>query len=152
MLLGTNEGCLNYDIKTKRSSPYLQHIPFFQTNITDVVLYSIPPTIIQPFVENAILHGLSKKEEGGKLLVLLKMKNKYTVECTVEDNGVGRNITTKRKLHKSMGVHLIRERLKLLLVTKKEVITYIDKTNPSDTGTVVKVLIPIQKAYESTHH
>ncbi len=62
----------------------------------------IPPMLIQPFIENAIIHGLANKQSDGKILVELQ-KNGELMHCIVEDNGIGREkaIELKEKSSKS---------------------------------------------------
>ncbi|MDC1162281.1 histidine kinase [Tenacibaculum sp.] len=48
----------------------------------------IPPMLLQPFVENAIIHGFGKNEVKGKLMIYLKLKKEY-IECEIDDNGIG---------------------------------------------------------------
>ncbi len=55
----------------------------------------VPPMIFQVLVENAIKHGLTKKESG-KLLIKIR-KNRNTIECTVQDDGVGRFASRTQK-------------------------------------------------------
>jgi sensor histidine kinase YesM len=50
----------------------------------------VPPMIIQPFVENAIWHGLLHQEKPGQLTILLQEKSGY-LEISIDDNGVGRD-------------------------------------------------------------
>ncbi|GAB4326122.1 MAG: hypothetical protein Kow00127_18910 [Bacteroidales bacterium] len=75
----------------------------------------IPPMLIQPFVENAILHGLSPRESGG-LLVLGFRRQNGLLKCIVEDNGVGREVSSQNKKtgHRSLGMQVTRERLQIL--------------------------------------
>jgi PAS domain S-box-containing protein len=79
----------------------------------------VPSLLIQPFVENAILHGLSNRETGGVLKISIhKQKNEHIV-FEVEDNGIGREAAKKiqhirQKHHKSMGISLAEERLKMI--------------------------------------
>jgi sensor histidine kinase YesM len=75
----------------------------------------IPPLIIQPFVENAIKHGLAPKQGAGHLVIEVK-REKSLLQIIIRDNGVGRKKTgkishTERKSHKSFGIQLTRERL-----------------------------------------
>lgn len=83
--------------------------------------YKVPPLIIQPFVENAIKHGLLYKElnEKGNLLVSFISLNEDTLLCTIEDNGVGREkageIQKKSlKKYKSRGTELVNRRVEIL--------------------------------------
>lgn len=108
--------------------------------------FQIPPMLIQPFVENAILHGFEMQDGGGLLHVSFERNTQNTLVCTIDDNGSGRKINP-RKIQKSMGVRLIVDRLNLLLPEVVEPVTYTDKTdgNNQSRGTTVKIIIPIQK-------
>jgi ligand-binding sensor domain-containing protein len=79
---------------------------------------TIPSMLIQPFVENAIWHGLVHKADKGKLIVKLEQKQSLIV-CTIEDNGIGRKKAEEYKKHeprqhKSYGMQITKERLELL--------------------------------------
>lgn len=76
----------------------------------------VPALLIQPFVENAIWHGLAPKQ-GEKRLVVRFTEDNERIICTVEDNGVGRSAAPKRAHpdgSASMGLQLTNERLQLL--------------------------------------
>lgn len=77
---------------------------------------NIPSMIIQPFVENAIWHGLSPLDKKGK--ITLKIDHDLDrVSITISDNGVGFDNGIKghhSKAHKSSGVRLVNERLGLI--------------------------------------
>jgi ligand-binding sensor domain-containing protein len=75
----------------------------------------IPPLILQPIVENAIVHGLLPSEQGGLVSIKVYRDEKYGV-CKIEDNGVGRaaaelNKQKSSRLHQSKGIHLLEERI-----------------------------------------
>jgi LytS/YehU family sensor histidine kinase len=76
----------------------------------------IPNMIIQPFVENAIWHGIMPSDQKGKIQIEVRLFKSRSLEIVITDNGVGLNhASTDRKLHhESKGVKLIRERLALL--------------------------------------
>jgi hypothetical protein len=82
---------------------------------TERILF--PPLLLQPFVENAIWHGLLPSDTQGHLLVRLQ-KNKDKLCICVEDNGIGREAAGKRKPStgrvRSMGVANTRKRLELV--------------------------------------
>lgn len=83
---------------------------------------TIPPLILQPFVENAIWHGLQHKNEPGEINIYISKKGN-ALQAVVEDNGVGRDMSKKvaqpMLLKKeSLGMKLTEERLKLLNETK----------------------------------
>lgn len=64
----------------------------------DDLSYPMPPLILQPIVENAYLHGLSKKEEGGKISIKVT-KDKDFAYVTIEDNGVGISMSKQKALN-----------------------------------------------------
>ena len=79
----------------------------------------VPPLIIQPYVENAIWHGLLHKENGGQLNLSVTMLNENMLECIIEDNGVGRAKAKELKsksatTRKSLGMKLTEGRISLL--------------------------------------
>lgn len=79
----------------------------------------IPPLIIQPYIENAIWHGLLHKTEGGHLSVHLSISSGNILQCVIEDNGVGREKAKELKsksatTRKSLGMELTENRLLLL--------------------------------------
>lgn len=79
----------------------------------------VPPLIIQPYVENAIWHGLLHKEETGNLTISLQMAGSGLLECFIEDNGVGRARAKELRsksasTKKSLGMKLTQDRLQLL--------------------------------------
>lgn len=76
----------------------------------------IPPMIIQPYVENAIWHGLLHKSEKGKVSVSLDMRSKDILEVRITDNGIGRERAQELKSkasnqNKSYGIKITRDRL-----------------------------------------
>ncbi|GAB3963177.1 hypothetical protein GCM10028805_65760 [Spirosoma harenae] len=78
----------------------------------------IPPMIIQPYIENAILHGIAHKKEQGMIWVRIKPTDDY-LECIVEDDGIGRQKAAELKSktptsHKSVGLKVTAERLQLI--------------------------------------
>jgi hypothetical protein len=79
----------------------------------------IPPMLLQPYVENAIWHGLLHKEEGNGHLRMELKKEAQALVCIIEDNGIGREraAALRRDTHpkkKSMGMNITSERLELL--------------------------------------
>lgn len=108
----------------------------------------IPPMMIQPFVENAIWHGLMAKENERKLKLTFS-ENQQHIICNIEDNGIGRTASAQQKAqkpkHKSQGIGLTQRRLELLksIHGNEAGIEVIDLTE-NGTGTLVKVILPKQ--------
>lgn len=81
-------------------------------------LIQIPPMLLQPFIENAIIHGVSQKEEHGQIDVFFTLENSSLI-CCVRDNGIGRAKASKLKSqkdqqHKSTALLVTQERLDIL--------------------------------------
>ena len=110
----------------------------------------IPPLLIQPYIENAIVHGLSHKEKDGKLKILFT-KSENKLKCIIEDNGVGREYTTALKIkkpsliaHEPRAMSLTSERLQMLSDNASETsVNIIDlkDTNNKAIGTKIELLI-----------
>jgi tetratricopeptide (TPR) repeat protein len=103
----------------------------------------IPPLILQPFIENSIWHGISKKENEGIILIEIKSSNKKLI-CAVEDNGVGRNGSFKNfnDTNNSMGIKITNQRLEIINEIKhgKGTINFIDKLQ----GLRVELSLPLE--------
>ncbi|HXD92002.1 MAG TPA: histidine kinase [Bacteroidia bacterium] len=79
----------------------------------------IPPLILQPYVENAILHGLTPLEENKGCLTITLEKKANKLICIIDDNGIGRNKAAKLKqkkhlFHRSMGLSVTEDRIKAI--------------------------------------
>jgi len=116
----------------------------------------IPPMLIQPYIENAINHGLMHKTENGLLTISFEVEIRNGIEClkcTVLDNGIGRKkarefAAWKTKKHQSMATEITNERLQLLnglhASTGFEVIIHdLENENNESLGTKVELYIPI---------
>jgi sensor histidine kinase YesM len=113
---------------------------------------TLPPLLVQPFVENALLHGLEGKENGGYVEVFFRKKGDR-LEVSVTDNGKGfsheENIASKTTLtHKSVGMMLTQKRLDLLERKGKSseerlVRETIRDENGTVTGARVRIWIPL---------
>ena len=107
--------------------------------------YQIPPLIIQPFVENAILHGLRWREGNGGKLTVKANKRGPLLEYLIQDNGVGRNgIQSRLKEHSSCGIDMSIDRVKLFNGEESASVKIIDLFhNNKPAGTKVQILLKI---------
>lgn len=111
----------------------------------------IPPLLIQPFIENAILHGLvHKRNKEGKIELSITWANQHLV-CIVDDNGIGRKKSQEIKssrdtLHRSFGLEATQERIEIInsQPDKSASIRIEDKEGEAEnpTGTRVTITIP----------
>ncbi len=93
----------------------------FDPNIDPALLngdYRVPHLMIQPYVENAILHGLSQSEGDNLKLYLSATLERDYIHYIIEDNGIGRASSEKYKRHnkpdhKSIGIDLSNERINM---------------------------------------
>jgi len=112
----------------------------------------VPPLIIQPYVENAIWHGLLHKETPGCLCISVSLPDENVLQCVIEDDGIGREKAKELKsksatTRKSLGMKLTEHRLNLLnkyaeLNASIDIIDLKNETGESQ-GTRVILMIPI---------
>ncbi len=112
----------------------------------------IPPMLLQPFIENAIKHGLKYIDEKRGCIEVNFSERNNLLECSVSDNGIGRkkaeelNRNSKETYHKSTALLVTQERLDLLKEDKNirslEIIDLYNE-NGEATGTKVIVRIPL---------
>jgi LytS/YehU family sensor histidine kinase len=106
----------------------------------------VPPLFLQPFVENAIWHGLANNK--GKKKIKLQIYNEgKNIRCELTDNGIGINKTMNDKNYlkgdrKSFGVKATEDRIKLLHKNAKVYLIIEDISNTKTTGTKVTLKFP----------
>ncbi|MFH0759915.1 MAG: histidine kinase [Bacteroidota bacterium] len=117
----------------------------------DPLMFKIPTMLIQPYVENAICHGLMYREEKGKVKVSLTYCKDY-ISCIIEDNGIGREASRElnrnlEKNHNSLGTQITESRLKLVSTlygtSLKTIFTDLKDNEGNGEGTRVEIHIPI---------
>jgi tetratricopeptide (TPR) repeat protein len=109
--------------------------------------FSIPPMLLQPYIENAIWHGLRYRKEKGNLAILITKKDKEMVSVIIKDNGIGRKksqeLKTKNQLkQKSKGMSTIKNRVAILNDMYKERISVkVADVLENGEGTIVELLL-----------
>ncbi len=116
--------------------------------------YKLPPFLLQPFVENAILHGLMPKEGKRKLEINIDANDNDLI-CVIEDNGVGRDGDTTLKkqsssYHQSRALEIIANRIRLIEKLSKTLINITindlyDNNKPSGTKVVITIPLKLSK-------
>jgi len=112
----------------------------------------IPPMILQPFLENSILHGVRNIQKKGVLKLLLQVKDTSTFVCIIEDNGIGRVKAMEMQAHQkptreSKGISITKERLNQFQDQKSAsrfLITDLYDDDGGSLGTRVEIEIPMQ--------
>ncbi|TAI47014.1 tetratricopeptide repeat-containing sensor histidine kinase [Flagellimonas allohymeniacidonis] len=111
----------------------------------DVEAFQIPPMLLQPYIENAIWHGLRYKEEKGYLHIDVNPMDNETLQITITDNGIGRKKsaqlkTQNQKKQRSKGMGNIKKRIQILNdMYKNRVAVVISDLNHDQTGTKVSL-------------
>jgi len=111
--------------------------------------FLIPPMLLQPYVENAVWHGLRYKKEKGFLKVQLMNKGEETIRIEISDNGIGREKskelkTNYQKNQRSKGMQNIKQRIAILNeMYKDKVDVFIEDLYDDKTGT--KVILTLKK-------
>ena len=147
------EGLQNYlELEQLRFNQMFDFSITKDPNIEDDM--AMPPLLLQPFVENAILHGIVPKKEKGRITIDFTLANDKLI-CTVTDDGIGFAKSKELKensvtVHKSMALEITRKRLEVIQaftsrvsqVEIKELLN--DEGMPS--GTKIILNLPIQYA------
>lgn len=111
----------------------------------DPELIEIPPMLIQPYIENAIWHGLLPKKNQARLWIRFYPEEETTLVCEVEDNGIGRKAAAERQksAHQSTGMKNIEERIGILnhMQNKHIHVSVTDLFDSSGTVSGTKVIL-----------
>jgi two-component system LytT family sensor kinase len=122
----------------------------YQINIDktiDLAQFSIPPMLLQPYIENAIWHGLRYRKEKGTLEISVYKKDSETISISIIDDGIGRTksqeLKTKNQLkQKSKGMSTIKNRITILNNMYKERISVtVSDVLETGEGTKVELLL-----------
>jgi LytS/YehU family sensor histidine kinase len=137
----------------------LEHFRFqdkFDYNIEvdpeiDIKQYMIPPMLLQPYVENAVWHGLRYRPDKGQLTIHFSKTYADIIEITISDNGIGREKskalkTLNQKKQKSQGMSNIKKRITILnTMYKDKVDVFISDLTGEEEGTQVKLVLKKDK-------
>lgn len=110
----------------------------------------IPPMLIQPFVENAIWHGLLPGKTKGSIIISFLYHDDF-FQCRIEDNGIGFEkalaMRGKKESHVSRGIMNVQERIELMNKMNKKkirlVISDLKEIDKTVSGTLIEIYLPI---------
>lgn len=116
----------------------------------------VPSMLLQPYVENALWHGLMHKEGERKLLIHFKYVSDDVFQCIIDDNGIGRKRsaelkahTSKAKRHESKGMGISKDRIELLQRQGQHAsLQIIDKEDENGNATGTKVVVELSAELE----
>ena len=121
------------------------------SGVNDIKHSYIPTMLIQPYVENSIVHGLLPKE-GDRRIEIKFTKHTDHVECVVEDNGIGREASRvmnekRASKHTSAGMELTKSRLRILSEGQGDFDVWVEDLMDGGeaAGTRVTIKIPLIK-------
>ncbi len=126
--------CIREYVALEQADPAVNFVVNYDTEFTD---FCLPLMVVEPMVENAIRHGISRKDNG--VINISSRLEKDRVVISVEDNGVGFGNETKQQAeHRSTGIKNTRERLKLMCNGELNIIN-------TGQGTIVRIEIPLDE-------
>ena len=118
---------------------------------------ALPPLLLQPFVENAIIHGVIPSKEIGSISIDFRL-DKSNLICTIIDNGIGYATSKAIKensvsVHQSMALDITKKRLEMIAAsTSKKAEVVIEELNGGTSGTKVTLHLPIQYIEKPAHN
>jgi LytS/YehU family sensor histidine kinase len=117
----------------------------------DLKSVQVPALIIQPFIENAIWHGIMPKDSGGQVDIGV-LKNGHSIDIIIDDNGIGRETSTQNRsgiglAHQSKGLSLTQARIELdnLITNRQACLEIIDKKNEFNLPQGTKVILTLKE-------
>jgi sensor histidine kinase YesM len=118
----------------------------------DLKSVQVPALIIQPFIENAIWHGIVPKNGGGAIILSAEQKNQ-SICVTIDDDGIGIEASMQHKsalelTHQSKGIHLTQSRLQLnnLLKQMTAQLQIVDKKDNMGRASGTKVILSLDQS------
>ena len=103
----------------------------------------IPGMLIQPFLENAVLHGIAPQKGGEIKVTFTKIDHK--IYCEITDNGMGISKRSQQRNGNGKAIKMMEERIKIVNAQTTEMLTFeiIDRNERNETGTMVRIEIPV---------
>jgi len=144
---------LYLEMEALRFNNYFTYKISVQKDI-DAEVLKVPPLIIQPYVENAIWHGLMHKEETGELNIDISSHEDH-LYFRITDNGIGRKkaaalASKSATKHKSMGLRITAQRIAMMQsMNAREVpVSIVDLTYPDGSAAGTEVTIKMPEIYD----
>jgi multi-sensor signal transduction histidine kinase len=138
---------IEHELKLLDSYIYIQKVRFMGFNVfydvpEEILNYKIDRFILQPFVENSILHGIRDMQAGGAIRIVIRLHDEKSLQVDIYDNGKGieknEDINWPRERKDSIGIKNVRERIYLHYGNNYGVVV---ENNP-DKGVHVKLSLP----------
>jgi hypothetical protein len=116
--------------------------------------FFIPPMLVQPYVENAVLHGMASRKSGGRIIVTFERISVTELKISIDDNGLAKDAIGKPKksMHRSFGTTITQERLRFLTLNSGSSfnVEMIDKSAVGKgTGVLIELTLPVLDTYET---
>lgn len=138
---------IEHELKLLDSYIYIQKVRFMGFDVyydvpEEILNYKIDRFILQPFVENSILHGIRDMQAGGAIRIVIRLHDEKSLQVDIYDNGKGieknEEINCSRERKDSIGIKNVRERIYLHYGNNYGVVV---ENNP-DKGVHVKLILP----------
>ena len=138
---------IEHELKLLDSYIYIQKVRFMGFDVyydvpEEILNYKIDRFILQPFVENSILHGIRDMQAGGEIRIVIRLHDEKSLQVDIYDNGKGieknEDINWYRERKDSIGIKNVRERIYLHYGNNYGVVV---ENNP-DKGVHVKLSLP----------
>lgn len=138
---------IEHELKLLDSYIYIQKVRFMGFDVyydvpEGILNYKIDRFILQPFVENSILHGIRDMQAGGEIRIVIRLHDEKSLQVDIYDNGKGieknEDINWSRERKDSIGIKNVRERIYLHYGNNYGVVV---ENNP-DKGVHVKLSLP----------
>lgn len=139
---------LYLELEDMRFEKHFESVIYIAPSI-DVNTVQIPSMLIQPYVENAIKHGILRSVNKGKIRISIDRYHTL-LKCTIEDNGVGRHFTLENRSsdYRSFGTSITKERLAAInklynnRLSEKVIDLYDEQGKPA--GTKIEIYMPYE--------